>query len=186
MRILTSTRSVDKSFNVKLFTLASFWRLFFKWDSLIWENQHRDGYSNVLDINTMHNMLFVQSVCFPSNWTSWVISQNLCFDITFNIYLSRLVRLEGKHGFRGNREVQTLNRQYPAWHSPVSTSRVRVADLGLFWPQGFHTVEEHIVQLRWHNRQSVTLGSLCKPLPGFNAALTRWTWEGLTNKEYAK
>ena len=30
-------------------------------------------------------------------------------DKLFNIYLSRLVRLEGKHDFQGNRDFQTLN-----------------------------------------------------------------------------
>ena len=52
-------------------------------------------------------------VCFPSNRTSWDISQKLRLDKLFNIYLSLLVRLEGKHDFEGNRDFQTLNLGFP-------------------------------------------------------------------------
>ena len=34
-------------------------------------------------------------------------------DISFNIYLSQLVRLEGKLDFQGNRDFQTLNLGFP-------------------------------------------------------------------------
>ena len=40
------------------------------------------------------------------------VSKNSCLDISFNIYLSQLVRLEGKHDFRGNCEFQRLNWQF--------------------------------------------------------------------------
>ena len=55
----------------------------------------------------------VCAVCFPSNRTSWDIYYNLCVDISFNIYLSQLVRLEGKLDFQGNRNCQTLNLGFP-------------------------------------------------------------------------
>ena len=41
------------------------------------------------------------------------MSQKLRLDELFNIYLSLLVRLEGKHDFEGNRDFQTLNLGFP-------------------------------------------------------------------------
>ena len=60
-------------------------------------------------------------VCFPSNQTSWDISQKLRLDKLFNIYLSILVRLERKHDSWGNCEFQTLDPWFPLKYGPVST-----------------------------------------------------------------
>ena len=40
------------------------------------------------------------------------VSKNSCLDLSFNIYLSQLVRLEGKHDFWGNRDFQTVNMRF--------------------------------------------------------------------------
>ena len=39
-------------------------------------------------------------------------SLSWCLGVPFNIYLSQLVQLEGKHDFRGNRNFQTLNLRF--------------------------------------------------------------------------
>ena len=88
-------------------------------------------------------------VCFPSNQTNWDISWNFHLDKLFNIYLSLLVRLEGKHDSWGNRESQTLNPWFSLKYAPVFTpsslnmplypSLLIVSDTGPFWLQGHRT-----------------------------------------------
>ena len=51
---------------------------------------------------TLHNVHF-----------GWYIFLLFRLDISFNIYLSQLVRLEGKLDFQGNRDFQTLNLGFP-------------------------------------------------------------------------
>ena len=42
----------------------------------------------------------------------------LCLDILFNIYMSKLVRLEGELVFQVNPDFQTLNLGFPGPFSP--------------------------------------------------------------------
>ena len=63
-------------------------------------------------ISPMHNVLFVQYVFLPTEQAETylkILSMYMCLDIPFNIYLSQLVRLEGKHDFWENRDFQPLN-----------------------------------------------------------------------------
>ena len=57
----------------------------------------------------------VWAVCLPRNRTSWGISWDLCFDIPFNIYLSRPSLFDCKVNtfFFHFCEFQTLNLQFP-------------------------------------------------------------------------
>ena len=61
---------------------------------------------------TLHNVLFGQYVFLPTEQAE--TSQS----ISFNIYLSQLVRLEGKLDFWRNRDFQTLNLGFPILSVP--------------------------------------------------------------------
>ena len=52
------------------------------------------------------------------------------FDKLFNIYLSLLVRLEGKHDFEGNRDFQTLNLGFPGHFDRFECSKNNVSSAG--------------------------------------------------------
>ena len=97
-------------------------------------------------------------------------------DKLFNIYLSLLVRLEGKHDSWGNREFQTLNPWFPLKYvcihqffpkyAPVSTpsSYCIISDTGPFWLQGHRTTQNtHCAVLcgPWDNLRP----NGCAPLP---------------------
>ena len=51
-------------------------------------------------------------------------------DKLFNIYLSLLVRLEGKHDFEGNRDFQTLNRDFRVILTDFECSKNNVSSAG--------------------------------------------------------
>ena len=57
----------------------------------------------------MHNVLFGQYVLLPTEQAETYLK--ICVFISFNLYLSKLVRLEGKLDFQGNRDLKTLNLQ---------------------------------------------------------------------------
>ena len=61
----------------------------------------------------LHNVHFVKYVYLPTEQAETYLCVALRLDKLFNIYLSLLVWLEGKHDFEGNRDFQTLNLGFP-------------------------------------------------------------------------
>ena len=81
------------------------------WLSSVWTEEFKMDLSHK-KFDSRSDFYSVQcTIC----WTSWdiYVSKNSCLDISFNIYLSQLVRLEEEHDFWGNRDFQTLNLRYP-------------------------------------------------------------------------
>ena len=61
-------------------------------------------------VTALHNVHFGYYVYLPTEQAeTYLKSCVLTLDKLFNIYLSLLVGLEGKHDFEGNRDFQTLN-----------------------------------------------------------------------------
>ena len=60
-------------------------------------------------MSPVHNVLFGQYVFLPIGQAETYPKIYVLIYVPFNKYLSQLVRLEGKLGFQGNRDFQTLN-----------------------------------------------------------------------------
>ena len=71
------------------------------------------GHTHVkMTTRTVHNVLFVRYAFLPTEQAETYLK--ICILINHSSYnLSQLVWLEGKHDFRGNRDIQALNRQLP-------------------------------------------------------------------------
>ena len=64
--------------------------------------------SRIVRLAPVHNVHFGKYVYLPTEQAETYLKS-----CVFNIYLSLLVRLEGKHDFEGNRDFQTLNLGFP-------------------------------------------------------------------------
>ena len=81
----------------------------------------------VVDFQTLHYsaQCVLCTVWVPSNRTSWDISCVLIYHLS---YMSQVVRLEGKHGFWGNRDFETLKGLAPF------TYTVKLIKSWVHWP----------------------------------------------------
>ena len=62
------------------------------------------------------------TVSFPRDRTRWDMTSHFHIVISFNIFLSQLVRLRGKHFYECFRELQTLNLRFSLNYTPVATT----------------------------------------------------------------
>ena len=65
-----------------------------------------------LAITALHNVLFAQYALLPNEQAETYLKIYVLYLIQ-HMYLSQLVRLEGKLDFQGNRDFQTLNLGFP-------------------------------------------------------------------------